>query len=65
MSPYYDFQCANGHISEEYHKITEIPHEIKCKQCELWAQRVILETGGFILAGGCWSRDGFTKNSKS
>lgn len=55
----YDYKCKNcGHIWEEDQKISDPKTEI-CPECgEKSAERMITNSGGFILKGSGWFNSG-------
>lgn len=54
--PVYEFECKNGHITEEIVKMGT--DEIKCTECREKAQRII-SLCSFELKGGGWYSDGY------
>jgi putative FmdB family regulatory protein len=55
--PFYEFECANGHITEEL-----VPMGTKycqCTKCKKKARK-ILSTCSFELKGGGWYADGYS-----
>ena len=61
--PFYEFECSNGHITEELVPMgTKYTHCTKCKK----KARKILSTCSFELKGGGWYADGYSSTkSKS
>jgi putative FmdB family regulatory protein len=62
----YDYACDScGHEWEEEQSIHDDPIK-RCPLCKkLKARRMISGGSGFILRGGCWERDGYSKDSST
>lgn len=58
--PTYEYECAAcKHQWEVEAKISDTPAK-KCPKCKkLRAKRLVSGGSGFILSGGCWSKDGY------
>jgi putative FmdB family regulatory protein len=57
----YQYECKKcGHEWEAEQKISE-PALRECPSChEQEAQRVICNSGAFVLNGRCWAKDGYS-----
>ena len=61
--PVYEFECANGHITEEL--VAMGTNHTRCTKCKKKAKK-ILSACSFELKGGGWYADGYSsKRSKS
>ena len=61
--PVYEFECANGHITEELVKMGT--KTTTCSKCRKRAKKIISQCS-FELKGGGWYADGYSsKGSKS
>jgi putative FmdB family regulatory protein len=61
--PVYEFECTNGHITEEL--VPMGTEHMQCTKCKKKAKK-ILSTCSFELKGGGWYADGYSSTkSKS
>lgn len=59
--PIYEFKCVRcGEIIEKLFKKSNNIRKIRCKKCNVKADRII-EQNTFQLKGKCWATDGYTK----
>ena len=60
--PTYEYECAEGHTFEVVQRITEDPLT-HCQVCKAKAKRLI-SSANFILKGGGWYSDGYSRGQK-
>jgi len=60
--PVYEYKCDCGRAVERMYPMSNIPKFVKC-ECGEWAGRAY-STLGFILKGGGWAKDGYSKEER-
>ena len=59
----YEYECEScGKEFEAERRITDESDQ-PCPSCGQTAKRLV-GGGGFVLSGGCWTKDGFAKGGK-
>jgi putative FmdB family regulatory protein len=58
--PVYEFECADGHITEEL--VPMGTKNTRCAKCRKKAKKIISPCS-FELKGGGWYADGYSSNS--
>ena len=51
--PTYEYECENGHVTEQFHLILNHPNEIECPKCGKTARK-LLGKGQNIIFKGSW-----------
>ena len=47
--PTYEFRCSNGHVFEQFHKISDAPGTATCPECGAVAERAISGGAGLVF----------------
>ena len=59
----YEYRClVCEHITVMERKHKERHDPVVCEECESETELTIPKEGGFVLAGGCWGKDGYRKS---
>ena len=61
--PTYEFRCANGHVFDEFHKISEAPSTATCPTCGATAERAISGGAGLVFKGSGFYLTDYGKNA--
>ena len=61
--PTYEFRCANGHVFDQFHKISEAPSTAVCPTCGAVAERAISGGAGLVFKGSGFYLTDYGKNA--
>jgi putative FmdB family regulatory protein len=61
--PTYEFRCQNGHLSEQFHRISDAPAAIACPTCGAEAGRAISGGAGLVFKGSGFYLTDYGKNA--
>ena len=61
--PIYEYECDCGESKEVFWLKMEEKNKVLCEKCNKEMKRV-LSRGNFVLKGGCWYSDGYSKGAK-
>jgi putative FmdB family regulatory protein len=61
--PTYEFRCSNGHVFDQFHKISDAPSTAECPQCGAIAERAISGGAGLVFKGSGFYLTDYGKNA--
>ena len=61
--PTYEFRCTNGHVFDEFHKISDAPKTATCAVCGAEAARAISGGAGLVFKGSGFYLTDYGKNA--
>lgn len=61
--PTYEFRCSNGHVTEQFHRISDAPATAACATCGTEAQRAISGGAGLVFKGSGFYLTDYGKNA--
>lgn len=62
--PTYEFECEEGHITEQMHSMSKCPTEIECETCGKPAKKLLGTGGGIIFKGKGWPGQELTRRKE-
>ena len=61
--PTYEFRCPNGHVTEQFHRISDAPSAVECATCGVTAERAISGGAGLVFKGSGFYLTDYGKNA--
>ena len=61
--PTYEFRCSNGHVFDQFHKISDAPSTATCPTCGAVAERAISGGAGLVFKGSGFYLTDYGKNA--
>jgi putative FmdB family regulatory protein len=61
--PTYEFRCPDGHVTEQFHRISDAPSAVECATCGATAERAISGGAGLVFKGSGFYLTDYGKNA--